>query len=113
MPAMTTDQLMRAALDLVGWDETPADCAIYHPGTRISHILLGIDIEPDLVFMARQLGYHAVVAHRPCGFTGPLWEVAGRHIDLLEAAGVPHQIAEEAVIPALNVLRVQALRENY
>ncbi|HKD74128.1 MAG TPA: hypothetical protein VKB76_01480 [Ktedonobacterales bacterium] len=113
MPAMTTDQLMRAALDLVGWEDVPADCAVYHPGTRIGHVLLGIDIEPDLVFMARQLGYHAVIAHRPCGYTGPIWEVAARHVDLLEAAGVPRQIAEEAVIPALNVLRVQALRENY
>jgi hypothetical protein len=112
MPAMNTDQLMQAALDLVGWQAIPADSAIYHPGTRIGHVLLGIDIDPDQVFMARQLGYHAVIAQQRCGDSGPFWEAFARHSDLLADVGVPRAEAEAAVQPALNILRMQALREN-
>ena len=113
MPAMNTDQLLQAALDLVGWSTIPSDSAIYHPGTRISHILLGLEIEPDQVAMARQLGYHAVIAQQRCGATGPVWEAFARHLDLLIEAGVPQAVAEAAVQPEMNLLRVQTLRENY
>jgi hypothetical protein len=44
MAAMNTEQLVRVALDLVGWNEAPADCTVWHPGTRISHVLIGLSL---------------------------------------------------------------------
>ena len=63
MTAVTTARLMEIALEMAGWDSIPGDCAIYYPGSRIGHLLLGIDVGAAELFMARQLGYHAVVAH--------------------------------------------------
>src|SRR5579859_5448321 len=113
MAAVTTERLMAIALELAGWDAIPADSAIYYPGTRISHILLGIDAGAAEIFMARQLGYHAVVAHHPAGYAGPFWEVYHRHVDQMTAAGVPLQIAEAAVAPRIQSLQAEAQRENY
>ncbi len=116
MAAVTTERLMAIALEMAGWDETAtqADSAIYYPGTRISHILLGVEIGTAELFMARQLGYHAVIAHRPAGYTGPLWEVyRQRHIALMVEAGVPREEAEVAVGERMNHLRLASLAENY
>ena len=44
MAAVTTEHLMHVALEMAGWDAIPGDCAIYNPGTRISHLLMGIDV---------------------------------------------------------------------
>ena len=78
---------MQLALDLVGWTEIPPDSAIYYPGSRISHVLIGIDVGAGELFLARQLGFHAVIAHHPNGFTGPTWEVYRYHVRQMVAAG--------------------------
>ena len=52
MAAVTTERLMAIALELAGWDAIPADSAIYYPGTRISHVLIGIDAGTAELFMA-------------------------------------------------------------
>lgn len=113
MTAVTTERLMAIALEMAGWPEAPGDCAIYYPGARISHILLGIDAGAAEIFMARQLGYHAVVAHHPAGYAGPFWEVYHRHVDQMTAAGVPLDVAEAAVAPRIQSFQAEAQRENY
>jgi hypothetical protein len=113
MAAVTTERLMAIALEMAGWDQIPGDCAIYYPGARINHILLGIDVGAAELFMARQLGYHAVVAHHPAGAAGPFWDVYHLHVDQLSAAGVPKDVAEAAVAPRIEEFRAAAQRENY
>ena len=71
MGVMQAHQLVQAALDLVGWGAAPPDTAVRHPGTRIGHVLIGLDLEAGDLFMARQLGYHAVIAYQRHGFTDP------------------------------------------
>jgi hypothetical protein len=113
MAAVTTERLMEIALELAGWSAMPADCAIYYPGARISHVLMGIDVGTAELFMARQLGYHAVVALHPAGHVGPFWEVYRRHIGLMVAAGVPHDVAEAAVAERIVAMQAEAQSENY
>ncbi len=113
MAAVTTERLMQLALDLVGWDEIPPDSAIYYPGARISHILMGIDVSAGELFMARQLGFHAVIAHHPAGFTGPTWEVYRYHVRQMVVAGVPEEQAEAAVAGRVRDLQARAQMQNY
>jgi hypothetical protein len=113
MAAVTTERLIEVALELAGWSDLPPDSAIYYAGTRISHILLGIDVGSAELFMARQLGYHSVIAHRPPGYPGPVWEVYGWHTTQMEEAGVPPATAREAVARQVELLESTALLENY
>ncbi len=113
MAAVTTERLMAIALEMAGWNDIPGDCAIYYPGARISHILLGIDVGVAELFMARQLGYHAVIAHHPAGYAGPFWEVYHRHVDQMATAGVPRDAAEAAVTGRIAAFQAAAQRENY
>ncbi len=62
MAAVTTERLIAIAYELAGWTDTPPDWMVYQPGTRISSVLVGLDVGPADLFMARQLGYHAVVS---------------------------------------------------
>jgi hypothetical protein len=101
------------ALDMVGWDATPGDCAIYYPGGRISHVLMGIDAGAAELFMARQLGYHAVLAHHPAGYAGPFWDVYRLHVGQMVAAGVPADVAEQAVAARIAGFQAASQRENY
>ena len=113
MAAVTTERLMEIALEMAGWESIPGDCAIYYPGTRISHVLLGIDVGTSELFMARQLGYHAVIAHHPAGYAGPFWEVYRLHVGQMAAAGVPREVAEAAVAERIAAFEAAAQRENY
>ena len=113
MAAVTTERLMEIALELAGWNAIPGDCAVYYPGARISHVLMGIDVGTAELFMARQLGYHAVIALHPAGYVGPFWEVYRRHVGQMVAAGVPHDEAEAAVAGRVVAMQAQAQRENY
>jgi hypothetical protein len=113
MAAVTTERLMAIALEMAGWDHIPGDCAIYYPGARIGHVLLGIDVGAAELFMARQLGYHAVLAHHPAGYAGPFWEVYRLHVGQMMAAGVPRAVAEEAVAERIAGFEAAAQRENY
>jgi hypothetical protein len=104
---------MEIALEMAGWDDIPGDCAIYYPGMRISHVLLGIDVGTSELFMARQLGYHAVLAHHPAGFVGPFWEVYRLHVGQMVTAGVPRDVAEAAVAERIADFEAASQRENY
>lgn len=113
MAAVTTERLMRIALDMAGWEAIPGDCAIYYPGARISHALMGIDVGAAELFMARQLGYHAVIAHHPAGYAGPFWDVYHLHVGQMVAAGVPADVAEQAVAARIEGFKAGSQRENY
>ena len=113
MAAVTTERLMEIALEMAGWTDIPPDSAVYWPGSRISHILLGIEVGAAELFMARQLGFHCVVAHRPAGYTGPVAAVYHQHVTQMEEAGVPSAVAEAAVAGHTRQLEAAALLENY
>ena len=95
---MNTQDIMAAALEMVGMSQVPGDSEIYHPGEKIKRLLFAVDIGAGELSIARQLGFDAVVAHHPPrGAALPLWEVYQRHVDLMTKAGVPQEDAAEAV----------------
>jgi hypothetical protein len=63
--------------------------------------------------MARQLGYHAVIAHHPAGYAGPFWDVYYLHVGQMVAAGVPQDVAEAAVAARIEGFKAASQRENY
>jgi hypothetical protein len=113
MAAVTTERLLGIALELAGWDEAPGAFEVVHPGTRISHVLVGLEVGTAELFMARQLGYHAVVALSPCGTAGALARSWERERERMMLAGVPPHEAEWAVARARAHHELDALDENY
>ena len=110
---MNTDELMQIALDLVGFNDVPADSAIYVPGEDIWRVLFGLDIGTGELLMAKQLGYDAVIAHHPVGVAHNAWQVFERHVGLLVGAGVPEGAARAAVAPKMESRRVAGHGSNY
>ncbi len=104
---------MRIALDLVGFNQVPADSAIYVPGENVRRVLFGLDIGTAELLMARQLGYDCVIAHHPVGVPHKLWPIYQRHVDLMVAAGVPRDAARAAVAPKLEALKIDGQTRNY
>lgn len=111
----TTDDVMRLALDLVGWDNVPGDCGIHLPSQDIRRLLVGLDIDAGDLLLAKTLGYDAVMAHHPTGSPASLtsWQLYRRHTEFLVQAGVPRYVAEMAVEERLQELRMAAHASNY
>lgn len=112
---LSTDDLMRLALDLVGWEGTPRDCGIYHPGKHIKRLLVGLDIDTGDLLLARQLGFDAVLAHHFGGCEAQLtsYHLYRRHVELMVAMGVRRAAAEGAVEERIQELRLLAHSVNY
>jgi hypothetical protein len=113
MAAVTTERLIAIAYELAGWTDTPPDWMVYQPGTRISSVLVGLDVGPADLFMARQLGYHAVVSYRPAGYAGPVGPRMARRIERMVAAGLPRAAAIEVSRPRALAVRAESQAHNY
>lgn len=115
MSQMTTDDLVRVALDLVGMDELPGDSAVYVEGSNLRRVMMGVDIAGAELLLARQLGLDGVIAHHPAGGDAHLhypW-VLTTQIDFLIDAGVPAEIAEETVRPKIRAAELTAQTRNF
>src|SRR2546425_9859714 len=112
---MDTQQIMRTSLGLAGFKSVPADSEIHIKGRRIRKVLVAIDVGIAELLLARELGCDAVIAHHPAGGRARLegYKVFLRHIEQLREAGVPEEVAREAVRPKLRVLELQHHPANY
>src|SRR5713226_7375503 len=106
---MDTQQIMRTSLKLAGFKSIPADSEVHAKGRKIRKVLVAIDVGVAELLLARALGCDAVIAHHPAGGRAKLdgYKVFLRHIDQMKEAGVPEDIAREAVKPKLRVLELQ------
>ena len=112
---MDTQQIMRTSLKLAGFKSIPADSEVHVKGRGIRKVLVAIDVGVAELLLARNLGCDAVIAHHPAGGRARIdgYKVFLRHIDQLCEAGVPEDIAREAVQPKLRVLELQHHPDNY
>ncbi|MFQ5838968.1 MAG: hypothetical protein ACE5HJ_09365 [Thermoplasmata archaeon] len=112
---MDTDRLMALALQMAGLKEVPADSEVYVAGGGLGKLLMGIDIDEAWLLLAKQLGYHGVVAHHPAGGSATLHfsQVLTRHREMMEACGVPKEEAMEAVDELISQREVASHAANY
>jgi hypothetical protein len=113
--AVTTQRLVELAWEACGEAESAGGSAIYHAGTRIGHALVCLRAGTAELFMARQLGYHAVVAYEPASARDGVGDLARRQLVELLAAGLPPSTAEPAVaalMTDLHLERLQASRDH-
>jgi len=112
---MNTEEIMELSLKIAGLKEVPEDSAIYLRGDNIRKILFGIDAGVPELWLAKQLGCDAVVAHHPEGGTATInfHQVFRRHVQQMVAAGVPAEKAEKAIEKRLQELEVEAHTRNY
>lgn len=112
---MNTEEIMQLALDLAGLNEVPGDSAIYHPGTAIRSVLIGIDIGAHEVTLSKESGFDLALSHHPMGGSAfvDFHRVLERHVDQLEAAGVPRGEAADAVSDLVEEMRIRRRSLNY
>jgi len=96
---LTTDEIMRISLDLVDWDDTPADSTVYVSGEDIDTALVGIDLESPEIQLAHDRGYDLALAHHPTGMSARLDfpKVLDTQVEFMTDHGVPEEVAEDAV----------------
>src|SRR5436189_6305379 len=112
---LDTQQIMKAALRLAHFNAIPADSEIHIRGRRLRKLLVSIDVGVGELLLAKDLGCDGVIAHHPAGGTAQLegYQVFLRHGEQMKAAGVPAEVAREAVKNKYRVLEIQHHPENY
>jgi len=94
---VSTDDLMRMALEMAGLSDVPEDSKVHVPGKGIRRVLFALDANVGLLLFAKQRGYDCVLAHHPCGTLLNQGEVYRRHIDLAVLYGIPPEAARSAL----------------
>jgi DNA-binding protein len=113
--AVDTKDIMDLSLKLAKLEEVPEDSAIYVSDNNITKVLFCVDAGVPELFLAKQLGYDAVIAHHPPGGTAAVnfYQVFKRHVQQMVAVGIPKAGAEKAVKKKLEELEVEAHTRNY
>jgi putative NIF3 family GTP cyclohydrolase 1 type 2 len=96
--AVDTEKIMKAGLDLAGWNKMPADSAVHVKGRNINKVLIAIDVGTAELMLARHLECDAVIAHHPIGVSSVnFYRVFDRHVDFMVEHGVPKKVSVQAV----------------
>ena len=111
---MTTEQIMKIALNFSGLTETPADSGVHLQGDKIHRILATIDCGVDDLLLARVLRCDAVITHHP-EWTASLhgWTLISRQIDQMVECGVPVAKAEAAIQRRMQSVELNTHPRNY
>jgi len=112
---LDTQQIMKTALKLARFNSIPADSEIHVKGRKLRRVLVAIDVGVSELLLARNLNCDGVIAHHPAGGKAQLegYKVFLRHIDQMKAAGVPSEVARQALKNKYRVLDIQHHPENY
>jgi putative NIF3 family GTP cyclohydrolase 1 type 2 len=112
---LDTQQIMKTALKLAHFNKIPADSEIHVKGRKLRRVLVAIDVGVGELLLAKELNCDGVIAHHPAGGRAQLegYKVFLRHIEQMRAAGVPAEVAREAVKNKYRVLDIQHHPENY
>lgn len=95
---LTTDDLMKTALLMVGLPSVPPDSAIHVPGHSIRRVLFVLDADASVVVAAKQMNYDAVIALNHLGVSSLTYPaIIDQHVQQLREAGVSEEDAIQAV----------------
>lgn len=113
---MNTSEIMALAMELAGLaaEPVPGDSSIYHPASDVKDVLVGVDVGPAELLLARDLGVDLAIAHHPMGGQAKLrfHEVLWRHADQMIGQGVPEETARQIVGPWAERQRIEAAMLN-
>src|SRR3990170_1657080 len=111
---MTTEQVMKIALNLSGLKEVPPDSGVHLPGDKVHRILATIDCGVDDLLLARVLRCDAVLTHHP-EWTASLhgWTLIARQIDQMVECGVPVAKAEPPIQRRMQSVELNSHPRNY
>src|SRR5713226_4466287 len=112
---MNTEQIMKLALKLSGFRTIPADSEVHVKGRGIRKVLVAIDVGIAELLLTRELDCDAVIAHHPAGGKARIegCRVFQRHIEQMVDAGVPKNVAIEAIEKKFQALELQHHSDNY
>jgi putative NIF3 family GTP cyclohydrolase 1 type 2 len=112
---LDTQQIMKTALRLAHFNSIPEDSEIHVKGRKLRKVLVAIDVGVSELLLAQNLNCDGVIAHHPAGGKAQLegYKVFLRHIDQMRVAGVPVDVAREAVKNKYRTLEIQHHPENY
>lgn len=110
---MNTEEIMKLSVDMAGFESTPVDSEIYVKGENIKKVLFGIDIDTGILFMAKNMGYDAVIAHHPAASITKAFNVYKDQIKNMVKAGVSQEAAEKAVADKVEMLKINSQAANY
>lgn len=108
MDGLTTEEIMKTALGLVGWDKVPPDSGIHVVGAKIRSVIFTMDVNVGLLHTAKSMKFDAVIGHHPCGVLYKRGELYRRHIELLEQNG----IAKEKILSSLGQIIEKLIRSS-
>jgi putative NIF3 family GTP cyclohydrolase 1 type 2 len=112
---LDTQQIMKTALRLAHFSTIPADSEIHVKGRKLRRVLVAIDVGVGELLLAKSLDCDGIIAHHPAGGRAQLegYKVFLHHIEQMKEAGVPAEVAREAVKNKYRVLDIQHHPENY
>lgn len=112
---MTTQDIMKLALELAGLDEIPEDSGILVEGRNIKKVGFGVDIEAAEILIARELGLDLVISHHPTGGSPSinLYQVMKNQISRMTDAGVPINKAQKAIKEQIDKIERRTHVSNY
>lgn len=99
---VSTDDLMRMALEMAGFRDVPPDSAIHVPGGGIRRILFTLDANVGLLLFAKQRGYDCVLVHHPCGTLLNQGEVYRQHLALAIKYGILPAMVQTEMGPCVD-----------
>ncbi|MCC7103902.1 MAG: hypothetical protein IT307_02050 [Chloroflexi bacterium] len=102
---------MAIALEMGGLMNVPEDSGIWVPGANLRRVLVGIDVGPPELLVARDLGFDGVIAHHPIVRAG-FWKVFERHYVLMGEAGVPRDVITSAIAERREAIRLSEMNAN-
>lgn len=90
------DSEQKSDFDLEKLSNPYSDTRILHDnGQEIKRVMVGIDIDPQELMLAKQLGYDTVIAHHPEGAAlADLGDVMHLQAEVLAQYGVPINVAQ-------------------
>ncbi|HJY14836.1 MAG TPA: hypothetical protein VJ225_02320 [Nitrososphaeraceae archaeon] len=98
MMTVSTNDIMKIGLDLVGWLRMPPDSAIHVKGNSIHRALITVDVSTSELILAKNIGCDVVIAHHPIGISSmEFHRVFDRHTQFMIQNGVPDNEARNAV----------------
>jgi hypothetical protein len=111
---MTTEEVMRVALELAGLRDVPSDSGVHVPGKSVRRIFATIDCDVADLLMARALRCDTVITHHPEGVASLNgWKVIARQVDQMVECGVPVARAEAAIQRRMQSVELASHVRNY